>query len=41
MPAIWSALGPFARRDPDRERNHARDAEIGATIPIAPIAIPR
>ena len=41
MPAIWSAPGRSPRRDPDRERDHAETAEIGATTPIAPTAIPR
>ena len=41
MPAIWSALGRSPDAMPTANGITAETAEIGATIPIAPIAIPR
>ena len=41
MPATWSALGRSPDATPTANGITAETAEIGATIPIAPIAIPR
>ena len=41
MPAHCTAAGESPRATDDRERHDGEMAEIGATMPIAPIAIPR
>ena len=41
MPATWSALGRSPDAIPTVNGITAATAETGATMPIAPIAIPR